>query len=354
MMLTDPATTEGDNVPAHSPDTPKLWEQFLQLISAGWDCALDHTLVTAKHCADAARSLSPSDLTLLRQRLPPKLDFSKMKKIGEDTRLYEPRIRARLPSCYTKLWELTFLSDDCLNRALESGLLHPAVPRDELRDLREKRPYKRRAQLLFDEDELPQPAQAAAVGSGGAAIKQSAASQPAKPAVFGEVRLPADYPEERRAPLLEEMRRIEVTYGVTFLPRQTPQERAEQRYDKAMNSFNARWLKAGRMLVRRRVKSLKKSKLKGCEKWPSWSKKMKWGLGWDETHIDLNSGWDEMWEVLDNMGIDDEYDLIYARAEQLAKAPELPSELDTVSGADPVSAAGLKRTAHAKKYADWK
>ncbi len=48
MTLTDPEIVEVDIVPAQSPEEPKTWQQFAQLISAGYDRALDEILATSK------------------------------------------------------------------------------------------------------------------------------------------------------------------------------------------------------------------------------------------------------------------------------------------------------------------
>lgn len=53
-------------------------------------------------------------------------------KVGRDLRLYDPKIRQRLPAHHTTLHQLACLDDDALSEALASGIVHPEMTRAAL------------------------------------------------------------------------------------------------------------------------------------------------------------------------------------------------------------------------------
>ncbi len=247
-----------------------------------------------------------------------------MKKIGEDARLFEPRIKALLPSCYTKIWELTFLTDAELDQAVETGILHPDVPREELRGLREKRPYNVRSTLPLEifEDAVQQ-----------LATEELPSSPPAgvtRPGhvVLGEVRLPPNYSDDQRNQLLVDLQRVVDEHGVRFVAKLTAVERAERAYEKALGNFSRRYDALGRKFTTEIVRRVKKNKLRGSEKLTPQDRAKKWGFEPDETSIDLNDGWDRFLEVLSMIGVEDEFEAMRDRAEMQANAPDLPLELE--------------------------
>ena len=313
MKPTNDETSTGDIAPVQSPEV-KTWKEFSRAINAQWRKSVDAILQTARYCSLADERLSCADWESLQATLPfDNTALCKLSKIGSDTRLYDPTVRALLPPNYSIILEVHHLNDEQLKNAVESGKLHPEARRKDVQALRTKRAYKRRARLPLDDPQATsQPSLAAAVVGDGGAVKRS---EIAKPVVLGEIRIAASYPEERREQLQKELMHLALAFDCTFIPKLTPDERALGKYERDLTRYFERCLAEGRKLARRRIKRLKNQRL---------LRGGKWGFAEDETTIDRFAGWDEISSVLDFIGIGDEFGELKRTAEQNIPMPDAP------------------------------
>ncbi len=149
MKPTNDETSTGDDIaPVQSLEAMKTWKDYARAICAHWRKSVDGILQTARYCSLADERLSQRDYEALQAKLPfDNTILCKLSKIGSDTRLFDPTVRALLPASYSILYEIHHLSDEELSKAVESGALYPGAKRKDLLELRTTRQYKRRARL---------------------------------------------------------------------------------------------------------------------------------------------------------------------------------------------------------------
>jgi hypothetical protein len=278
---------------------------YATAISAAWTKLLSSILEASKLSAQADKELPADDKARLIEQLPFEAPtFSKLVKIGNDARLYTDRMRGLLPPSYSILYEIALCSDAQLNYAVESGILHCEATRADIEEIRKSKIDPARLPVFDDEcsDASEQTAQVTGVVR----------------CCFAEFHVPADYPAERREELANELARVAQLYDAKLVKIPTDIERAEMRYEKALNAFARRWERIGRKLALARVNDLKRDARK---------RNKKWCYEPDEIEINSGDGWDRIEDVMGFVGLEAEIDELRAKAESLAEAPEMPAEL---------------------------
>jgi hypothetical protein len=111
-------------------------EDYVQRIQTSWQRHTSSVFDVAAACHDANDRLSPKEKQkLLGSALPfGKATFVKLAKIGGDERLVP--IAAKLPSNFSIIYEIALLSDEQLEKAVGSEVIHPKVRRAEIVALR--------------------------------------------------------------------------------------------------------------------------------------------------------------------------------------------------------------------------
>jgi len=90
-------------------------------------------LKVARFCAQANARFSFADKCELLSRLPfDRTIFSKLAKIGADSRLHEPEIQNLLPANYSLVYVLARLDDQQLEAAIVENIIHPKAKRAEV------------------------------------------------------------------------------------------------------------------------------------------------------------------------------------------------------------------------------
>jgi hypothetical protein len=119
-------------------EKPETAGYYVDQITAEWRKTVDGMLAAAKHCARAQKRLSPAERKELIERLPfERPTFDKLVKIGNDPRLHDPEVSARLPAGYSVVYELANLYQHQFEDALGKGLIHPKLKRAEAQALKD-------------------------------------------------------------------------------------------------------------------------------------------------------------------------------------------------------------------------
>jgi hypothetical protein len=301
---------------------------YAAAITAAWHKSVEAALEVAKLCAEANKELSPADKAEMLQQLPFKAPtFSKLVKIGNDWRLHAADMLPRLPSSFSSMYEIALCSDPQLEKAIESGVLHPGATREEIEAVRKTAVHPRRATLReFD----------------GEPADETRPLSKVERICFAELHVPEDFPPEQGERLAADLTRLAESYGIELVRRLTPEEQAEVRYGNALNAFARRWEGLGRKLARRRINELKRQARQNNKKW---------GFKPDEVEINATDGWDRIEEVMAFVGLEAEMDELRAKAESLAEAPGMPAELGEQS--DPVELWLPKKKFELNDFSDW-
>jgi hypothetical protein len=108
-------------------------------IGDGWRRATQGVMDVARVCFEASERLTVSQKKELVQQLPFKeAAFSKLGRIGKDTRLHAPEVERLLPPHYSIVYLLTKLTDDELEAAVKEGVLNPDMKRADLQKWRRR------------------------------------------------------------------------------------------------------------------------------------------------------------------------------------------------------------------------
>lgn len=280
--------------------------QYKKHIVGEWRQSANHILACARWCARASKFLLAGDLEALKAQLPfDASTFSKLKSIGDDERLYDTRICPLLPPHMSVIYEFHLLGDEALVSAVKTGAVHPQVRRQDVAELRTKRPYTRRATLPDDVI--------------GAQLSSAAKARPAREEmrVFCEIRVRSDASEEMLEELRIAIRELVVRHEAKFVERLTSEARAIQKHEADVLGFFARALKKGRKLARKRIGELKKRYA---------AQNKKWAFDREESTIGSDHGWEEIAWVFGCLGIEDEVDAVRQKAEAAAKMPDPPKD----------------------------
>jgi hypothetical protein len=101
-------------------------------IGDGWRRVTQGVMEVARDCFSASK-LTVSQKKELVQQLPFKEPtFSKLGRIGKDTRLHAPNVEPLLPPHYSIVYLLTKLTDDELEAAVKECVINPDMKRAEL------------------------------------------------------------------------------------------------------------------------------------------------------------------------------------------------------------------------------
>lgn len=103
-------------------------------ISENWQReGIDAVMNTARRCAEANSRLTAAQKRDLIKQLPFKGPaFSKYVQDGNDSRLTAPEIQRMLPPHYTKIYDITLLTDAELHQAISEGVITPDMKRTKL------------------------------------------------------------------------------------------------------------------------------------------------------------------------------------------------------------------------------
>ncbi len=260
--------------------------KYTERIQISWHKTVDSILQTGRLCAEANSSLSPSQKKQLFARLPfGESTFSKLAKIGVQSRLQEDPVRQLLPPNFTIIYEVTQFSDEQLKSAVDEGVLSPESSRAVLERWR-KGPITKPA-------------------------------VPKENRTFAFIQLPIDYPEDRTEALQAELERMRETFHVHVARPRTAEEKAHDQYFARLHRFII-------SEARRRVQQLKNSKLAGKPHLNKAQKKSLWGFAEDETRIDSNYTWEQVQHVLDFIGLEGEFNRIQEQALRFVSPPDTP------------------------------
>jgi hypothetical protein len=138
----------GKNLPAVVVET-SLVESYAVRIDDGWRRVTQGVMKVAQLCFEASERLTATQKKELFQQLPFKqAAFSKLSRIGKDTRLHEPEVVRLLPPHYSIVYMLTKLTDDKLEAAINEGVINPDMKRADLQKwLSSGRPEVKRAAI---------------------------------------------------------------------------------------------------------------------------------------------------------------------------------------------------------------
>lgn len=122
----------------------KTVEGWAGLISTSWHRATEQILETAQLILEAEKRLSPSSIRQLKmQSLPFGVGtYSKLKKIAESNVITNPKNLEFLPNSFSTIYELTHLSENEFNQAVNDGTLTTDTTRLSVIELRSKSPSK--------------------------------------------------------------------------------------------------------------------------------------------------------------------------------------------------------------------
>jgi hypothetical protein len=110
-------------------------QDFARPIEENWYRASSSIFKVAKLCAEAKNTLTKVQLRELIGQLPfERSIFSKLSAIGDNDRLCDPQLRQLLPPHYSIVYEVTKLTDEELDLAVDEGVIHPKATRVELID----------------------------------------------------------------------------------------------------------------------------------------------------------------------------------------------------------------------------
>ena len=94
---------------------------------------MQEMMAVARLCAEADGHLTTAQKSELIEALPfGAPTFSKLLRIGTDTRLYTPDVQRLLPAHYTITYAVTLLTDEELKLAIADKVIHPDMTRTEL------------------------------------------------------------------------------------------------------------------------------------------------------------------------------------------------------------------------------
>ncbi len=120
-------------VPEHT--ATATYEDFAEQIQVSWQKRTSSIFAVAEACHEANKQLLGKEKKKLLDELPfSKATFVKLGQIGGDPRLRG--IADHLPASFSIIYEITLLSDEELEQAVESEKIHPKVRRNEIVKLR--------------------------------------------------------------------------------------------------------------------------------------------------------------------------------------------------------------------------
>jgi hypothetical protein len=106
---------------------------YASRIGDGWRRATQGVMDVARVCFEASERLTANQKKELVQQLPFKAPtFSKLGRIGKDTRLHALHVEPLLPPHYSIVYLLTRLTNDELESAVKERVINPDMKRVEL------------------------------------------------------------------------------------------------------------------------------------------------------------------------------------------------------------------------------
>jgi len=148
-----PRATAGINMHTDSATSHEVqsntrsWNEFAQLITAAWRKPAVAFIDTALLIREAKAELPRDEYdALIQLKLPfDKSVARKLLRIAGNPILCAPGHTAKLPPCWTIIYDLSKLADEILTAALADGRIHPKMQRKDVRDLRGVPPPSPRA-----------------------------------------------------------------------------------------------------------------------------------------------------------------------------------------------------------------
>jgi hypothetical protein len=129
---------------AAAPRNTRSWKTFAELIAGTWQEQAGAIIKTARHLFEAKQELSREEYSALASlKLP--FDSSvarKLLRIAANPIVCAPGHTAKLPPCWTIIYDLSKLDDEVLRTAIKDGRVNPKMQRKDVRALRGQPPAK--------------------------------------------------------------------------------------------------------------------------------------------------------------------------------------------------------------------
>jgi hypothetical protein len=108
-------------------------QSYVKAINTSWHKSTDSILETAKICAEAEKKLNANEKAkLFKDLIFSKATFSKLAKVGSQTRLLSENVKPLLPPNYSILYDIAKLSERDLGQAIKDGIINPNMSRADL------------------------------------------------------------------------------------------------------------------------------------------------------------------------------------------------------------------------------
>ena len=259
---------------------------YAKQINTCWRKTTESVLETGSLCAEAKNSVGENNKALIKKLDFSAATFSKLVTIGERRELYSSEMKARLPSNYTIVYELAKLSEDDLKRAVNEGVVKPAMTRATLQD------WRGVGSKVSDEHEV----------------------------VFGTLLIPVDYDMGMKKQLEAELDKLKAKFAFEFeRPRDPLLEeriRLEKKFDQLLRSrarAHIRDLRARQLGPR----SSKLSREERSKRWP---------YGDDEIKIADDASAEDVRVILSKVGSADHYKRIFDEVRRICGSSEAQVE----------------------------
>ena len=133
--------------PTLSPVKISEVHECAERLNAKWRRATDDILEIAADCIKAFEKLTTADTKkeFFKNLVFSPATFSKLCHIGRDPRLQDEEVKSLLPPKYSVMYEVTQLTTEELNEAIDQEVLKPDTRRSDLIAWRDKRRGKSRA-----------------------------------------------------------------------------------------------------------------------------------------------------------------------------------------------------------------
>lgn len=254
-------------------------QSYVKAINTSWHKSTDSILETAKICAEAEKKLNADDKTKLYKNLIfSKATFSKLAKVGSQSRLLSEDVKPLLPPNYSILYDIAKLPEKELRQAIKDGIINPNMSRADL----EAWTAEQRGGSKEGED--------------------------VKDRVIATLLVPSDF--ERDKELQQAIDKLKAEFGlVVERPRDIELEAESRMYRKITE-----YIQKG---ARKFIREMKATRLRGKHHLTPTMRKRLWSYSDDEVEIRPDATWDDVQRVLDCVGSADQFERLRDEALRL-------------------------------------
>jgi hypothetical protein len=254
-------------------------QSYVKAINTSWHKSTDSILETAKICAEAEKKLNADDKTKLYKNLIfSKATFSKLAKVGSQSRLLSEDVKPLLPPNYSILYDIAKLPEKDLRQAIKDGIINPNMSRADL----EAWAAEQRGEGKEEGD--------------------------GEDRVIATLLVPADF--ERDAELRDAIDNLKLEFGLVV---RQPRDLVLEAESRMMRKIDDYIRKGARLYIRK----MKAEKLAGRRHLTPASRKQLWGYTDDELEIRPDATWDDVQKVLDDVGSGDQFERLRDEALRL-------------------------------------